>query len=71
MDLWRKQKKIAAAFGAFLGFMLLCTLISRAVYASGLPQVAAEYPSRMAITHKVEAEGVVQQGMESHGLGHL
>ena len=73
MDLWRKQKKIAAAFGAFLGFMLLCTLISRAVYASGLPQVAAEYPSRMAITHKVEAEGVVQQGMEYavHALGGL
>ena len=73
MDLWRKQKKIAAAFGAFLGFMLLCTLISRAVYASGLPRVTAEYPSRMAITHKVEAEGVVQQGMEYavHALGGL
>ncbi len=64
MELWKKQKKIAAGFGIFMGFMLLCTLISRAVYASKLPQVKTQRPSPMAITHEVETEGIVQQGME-------
>ncbi len=64
MELWKKQKKILAAFGVFLVFMFLCTLISRAVYASGLPQVTVDTPQRMAVNHKVEAEGIVRQGRE-------
>lgn len=64
MELWKKQKKILAAFGVFLGLMFLCTLISRAVYASGLPQVTAEAPVRMALDHTVETEGIVNQGRE-------
>ena len=64
MELWKKQKTILAAFGVFLVFMFLCTLISRAVYASGLPQVTVDTPQRMAVNHKVEAEGIVRQGRE-------
>lgn len=64
MEIWKKQKKILAAFGIFLAFMFVCTLVSRAVYASMLPQVTVETPRRMAISHKVEAEGIVHQGRE-------
>lgn len=64
MELWKKQKKTAAAFGIFLGLMFLCTLISRAVYASGLPQITTRKPERTALIHRVEAEGIVQQGRE-------
>lgn len=58
------RKKIAGAFGIFMIFMVLCTLISRAVYASGLPQVTTEKPTRKNIGHKVQAEGIVKPGME-------
>ena len=34
MEMWKKQKKIGVAFCIFLSLMLLCTLISRAVYAA-------------------------------------
>lgn len=64
MKLWDRQKKILIAFGVFLVFMFLCTLISRAVYASKLPQVTVETPRRMALNHTVYAEGIVHQGRE-------
>lgn len=64
MEIWKKQKKIGTAFGLFLVFMFACTLISRAVYASKLPQVSVDTPRRMAIGHKVDAEGIVHQGRE-------
>lgn len=64
MELWKKQKKILAAFGIFLGLMFLCTLISRVVYASRLPQVTVDSPGKMAISHRVKAEGIVHQGRE-------
>lgn len=64
MELWNRQKKILIAFGVFLTFMFFCTLISRAVYASKLPQVTAETPRRMALDHTVNAEGIVHQGRE-------
>ena len=64
MELLKKQKKMAILFGVFLAFMYACTLISRAVYASKLPQVSVAKPGRMAINHQVEAEGTVHQGRE-------
>ncbi len=64
MELWKKQKKIGIAFCIFLSLMFLCTLISRAVYASKLPQITTKKPERTALMHRVEAEGIVQQGME-------
>ncbi len=64
MELWKKQKKIGAAFCIFLSLMFLCTLISRAVYASKLPQITTRKPERTSLIHRVEAEGLVQQGRE-------
>lgn len=64
MELWKKQRRILIAFGIFLAFMFFCTLVSRAVYASKLPQVTAETPRRMALDHTVNAEGIVHQGRE-------
>lgn len=64
MEILKKQKKILTAFGLFLAFMFVCTLISRAVYASKLPQVSVDTPRRMAIGHNVDAEGIVHQGRE-------
>lgn len=64
MELWKRQKKIGIAFVIFLTGMFLCTLISRAVYAAGLPQVTTSTPQRSAIRHHVEADGIVHQGRE-------
>ncbi len=64
MELWKKQKKTGIAFVIFLTFMLLCTLISRVVYVSKLPQVTVSTPQRMAINHHVEADGIVHEGRE-------
>ena len=64
MELLKKQKKILLFFGVFLALMYLCTLISRAVYAEKLPQVSVTKSARMAISHQVEAEGIVHQGRE-------
>ncbi len=64
MEFLKRKKKIGAAFGCFLGFMLLCTLISRSFYASGLPQVDTEFPRRTTLTHTVETEGIVRQDRE-------
>ena len=64
MEILKKQKKLLILFGVFLAFMFACTLISRAVYASKLPQVSVATPNRMAIGHQVEVEGIVHQGRE-------
>lgn len=64
MGFWNRQKKILMGFGAFLAFMFVCTLVSRAVYASKLPQVTVDTPRRMALDHTVKAEGIVHPGRE-------
>ena len=64
MEIWNRQKRILFSFCVFLAFMFACTLISRAVYASKLPQVSVESPRRIAISHRVETEGIVRQGRE-------
>lgn len=64
MEILKKQKKLLITFVIFLVFMYVCTLISRAVYAEKLPQVSVTTPNRMAISHQVEAEGIVHQGRE-------
>lgn len=62
--LWKKQRIVLIAFGVFMAFMFACTLISRAVYVSKLPQVSVERPGRMAIGHQVKTEGIVSAGRE-------
>lgn len=64
MELWKKQKKILTAFGVFMLFMFLCTLISRSIYSSRLPQVTVDNPRKMAVSHDVTADGIVHQGRE-------
>ena len=58
------RKKVLLGLGIFLGVMLLCTLVSRGIYASMLPQVTLEQPRRSSIAHRVSAEGNVRQGRE-------
>ncbi len=65
MELLRRQKNKIRAFGLFLAFMLLCTLISRSVYASGLPQISTKTPEASALSHEVETEGIVEAGRET------
>ncbi len=64
MEYRRRQKRIGAWFAAFLAFMLLCTLISRAVYAEKLPQVTVDTAKQMALKHDVETDGTVKAGRE-------
>lgn len=46
----------------FLVFMWVCTIISKSIYVSKLPQVKTEKPSRRYIEHVVEADGIVTAG---------
>lgn len=60
-----KQRKAAAwLLAGFLTMMFLCTLISRGLYASGLPRVVTGTPDRRPIGHAVEAEGSIVPGKE-------
>lgn len=59
-----KQKKLAAGFLGFLLIMWLLTLISKSVYASGLPQVTTAHIEKKRIEHTVEAEGIIRQGSD-------
>lgn len=52
-------------FVGFLIFMLLCTLISRGIYAHQMPQVQVERAERKSIVHDVEASGSVIAAGES------
>ena len=58
-----KQRKAAAwLLAGFLTMMFLCTLISRGLYASGLPRVVTGTPDRRSIGHVAEAEGSIVPG---------
>lgn len=59
-----KMKKVMTGFAAFLVFMVICTVISKSVYAYRLPMVSACQPETKYIEHKVEAEGIVVAGGE-------
>ena len=58
------MKKVIAGFAVFLGFMVICTLISKSVYAYRLPVVSTCEPEAKYIEHKVQAEGIVEEGGE-------
>lgn len=58
------MKKVLIGFAAFLGFMVICTLISKSVYAYRLPMVSTCVPESKYIEHKVEAQGIVEAGGE-------
>lgn len=56
--------RILAALGVFLAVMLFCTLLSKAIYASGLPQVETQNAKTMTISHEVQATGMVKPTRE-------
>ncbi len=58
------MKKVMAGFGIFLMFMVICTLVSKSVYAYRLPMVSAIRPESKYVEHRVEAEGIVIAGGE-------
>ncbi len=60
-----KGKKIAlTCFAAFLGFMAVCTVAAKGIYASGLPQVSTARPYSGSLTHVIKVSGTVMQGQE-------
>lgn len=59
-----KNRKILLGALLFFGAMLLCTLVSKGIYASGLPQVSVKKSGKMVISHEVEAAGSVKPGRE-------
>lgn len=65
MEPLKKRKKTIIAFGIFLFFMFIFTIISKGIYASGLPQIETTTPIRNSIAHDVYADGSVRQGRET------
>lgn len=57
-----RKKKIIAGFLIFLGFMWLCTVISKSIYASRLPIVTTVQAEQKYVEHIVEVEGIVVAG---------
>ena len=51
-------------FGIFLGFMAICTIVSKGIYRSGLPKVVVSYPEQKSISHEIKGSGMVKQGQE-------
>ena len=63
-----KGKKIAViSFCVFLGFMAVCTVVTKGIYRSGLPSVTTQRPYSSSLTHLLESTGTVRQGQE-YGL---
>ncbi|MDE6203649.1 MAG: hypothetical protein K2O16_06490 [Lachnospiraceae bacterium] len=58
------MKKIMIGFAVFLIAMMMCTVISRSIYAHRLPMVGTCQPESKYVEHKVEAEGIVVAGGE-------
>ena len=56
------KKKIMTAFCAFLGFMWLCTVISKSIYAAKLPIVQAKSIEQKYVEHIVQVDGIVTAG---------
>lgn len=53
------KKKVVCYFAVFLVFMLVCTGVSRGIYAYQMPQVETGRAEEKTIEHKIEAEGVL------------
>ncbi len=45
--------------------MLLCTILSRGIYAKGMAQVTTGSPKKMSISHKVQSEGFIEKNQEA------
>lgn len=64
MKLTKGKRAALICFGIFLGFMAVCTVAAKGIYASGLPRVSTMAPYRSSITHEIKVTGAVKQGQE-------
>lgn len=64
MDLWKRKRKIVTVTAMLLCFMLLCTLISKSVYAYSLPQVTVEEAKKKTLGRLIRVSGAVSQSRE-------
>ena len=60
----QRIKRITIGFSVFVILMLVCTVISKSVYAYQLPMVSTLSPEEKYVEHTVEAEGIVIAGGE-------
>lgn len=58
------MKKVMVGFGIFLGAMLVCTVVSKSIYAYRLPIISTCLPESKYVEHTVEAEGIIVAGGE-------
>lgn len=58
------RRKTAAGFVLFLALMWVCTLVSKTIYTSKLPQVQAAEAEKKRIEHIVESDGIIKQGSD-------
>lgn len=54
------KEKIIRYFAAFLVFMLVCTVVSRGIYAYQMPQVTTGRAEARVIAHKLEVKGTME-----------
>ena len=66
-----KKRKVTIYFAVFLLVMLVCTVVSRGVYAYQMPRIQVGYPERATITKTVEGDGVVEAAEEKIGRAHV
>ncbi len=59
------KKGIVTGLFIFLGFMWLCTVISKSIYASKLPVVSTESIQQKYVEHIVKVDGIVIAGEKS------
>lgn len=64
MEYFQKHKRLIIMTAAFMVFMLLCTIISKSVYASTLPVIRTVTPQKREIGHQTKASGMVEQSLE-------
>lgn len=64
MKLARGKRAAVTCLGIFLGFMAVCTVVAKGIYASGLPRVNSVKPYSTGISHEIKVNATVRQGQE-------
>lgn len=64
VDFWKSKQKIVKITAVLFGFMLVCTLISKSVYAYSLPQITAEAAKKRMVGRQITVYGTVTQSRE-------
>lgn len=60
----QRIRRITVGFAVFLILMLVCTVVSKSIYAYQLPMVSTVMPEEKYVEHLVEAEGIISAGGE-------